>query len=175
MVSVSAKKVKTNFSCLCTFNIHPYETILSSVADQDPQFKIFLGLLDPDPLGKDTDPDPFIIRSSLQRLSLNNVSAQLMQVSTVQSDILSNKHCEEVSKLLDLCTHGLNNYIDTKAKCRHLKKLTCKVNCYPSNLLSSSSLPSPLPPLQCVKGGIWVSVPQTDKHLPQSPFTGQFF
>jgi hypothetical protein len=22
--------------------------------------------------------------------------------------------------------HGLINYIDTKAKCRHLKKLTCK-------------------------------------------------
>jgi hypothetical protein len=24
-------------------------------------------------------------------------------------------------------------------------------------------------------GGVWVSVPQIDQHLPQSPFTGQFF
>jgi hypothetical protein len=43
------------------------------------------------------------------------------------------------------------------------------------------------PPLPCVnkytvytytvcKGdGVWVSWPQTDKHLPQSPFIGQFF
>ncbi len=42
------------------------------------------------------------------------------------------------------------------------------------------------PPLLCVnkytaytytmcKGGVWGSGPQTDKHLPQSPFTGQFF
>ncbi len=30
--------------------------------------------------------------------------------------------------------------------------------------------------VQCVKGGrLWGSRPQTDKHLPQSPFTGQFF
>ncbi len=46
---------------------------------------------------------------------------------------------------------------------------------------------SPPPPLHYVKKytvytytvckgrGIWVSGPQTDKHLPQSPFTGQFF
>jgi hypothetical protein len=26
----------------------------------------------------------------------------------------------------DCGSHGLNNYIDNKAKCRHLKKLTCK-------------------------------------------------
>jgi hypothetical protein len=25
------------------------------------------------------------------------------------------------------------------------------------------------------KGGVWGSGPQTDKHLPQSPFRGQFF
>ncbi len=64
--------------------------------------------------------------------------------------------------------HGLINYIDNKAKCFHLKKLTCKgtlrqvfirvyrmeiyiqtcwyfrpsfVNCCPSNLLSGSTLP----------------------------------
>jgi hypothetical protein len=27
----------------------------------------------------------------------------------------------------------------------------------------------------CYGGGIWSSGPQADKHLPQSPFTGQFF
>jgi hypothetical protein len=68
---------------------------------------------------------------------------------------------------------GLINYIDTKAKFRHLKKMTCKgplrqwlsefinwrysqscwyfrpgfVNCCPSNLRSGSTLP----PLPCVK------------------------
>ncbi len=35
------------------------------------------------------------------------------------------------------------------------------------------------PPLSCVKKNtvytFWGSGPQTDKHLPQSPFTGQFF
>jgi hypothetical protein len=25
------------------------------------------------------------------------------------------------------------------------------------------------------KGGVWGSGPQTEKHLPQSPFTGEFF
>jgi hypothetical protein len=67
--------------------------------------------------------------------------------------------------------HGLINYIDAKAKCRHLKKFTCGrclsvfidrkrysqscwnfrpsfVNCSPSNLLSGSTL---APPLLCVK------------------------
>ncbi len=102
--------------------------------------------------------------------------------------------------------HGLINYLDTKAKCRHLKKSTCKgtlrkmfikvhglircwyfrpsfVNCCPSNLLSGSTVP---PPLSCMnkytvytytvcKGGGRGSRPQTDNHLPQSPFTGQFF
>jgi hypothetical protein len=29
-------------------------------------------------------------------------------------------------KGIDPLTHGLINYIDTKAECRHLKKLTCK-------------------------------------------------
>jgi hypothetical protein len=73
--------------------------------------------------------------------------------------------------------------MDNKAKCRHLKKLPVKgfccrcssefidwrysqscwyfrpsfVNCFPSNLLSGSTLPPPL------------------LHLPQSPFIGQFF
>jgi hypothetical protein len=56
------------------------------------------------------------------------------------------------------------------------------MNCCPSNFLSGSSLPPPPLPcvikytarIQCVRGGIG-SGPQTDKHLPQSPFAGQFF
>jgi hypothetical protein len=71
--------------------------------------------------------------------------------------------------------HGLINYIDTNAKCRHLKKLTCKetlrqvfirvfiewrcsqscwyfrhsfMNCFHSNLVSGSTLP-PVPPSFC--------------------------
>jgi hypothetical protein len=57
------------------------------------------------------------------------------------------------------------------------------VNCCPSNLLSGSTLPHL--PLPCVKkypvytytvckgGGVLGSGPQTDKHLPRSPLTGQ--
>ncbi len=71
--------------------------------------------------------------------------------------------------------HGILNYIDTKAKCRHLKKLICKgtlwqvfirvyrleiksvmlvfrpsfVNCCPSNLFSGSTLALYPPP--CLK------------------------
>ncbi len=100
--------------------------------------------------------------------------------------------------------HGLINYMDTKAKCRHLKKLTSIRRCLsefidwkysqsswyfrPSfvNHLTFSlvQLSAPLP-LPCVnkytiftytvckgRGG---SGPQTDKHLPQSPFTDQLF
>jgi hypothetical protein len=48
----------------------------------------------------------------------------------------------------------------------------------PSNLLSGAT-----PPLLCVNkyryclpgGGLWGSGPQTDKHLPQSPFTDKFY
>ncbi len=104
--------------------------------------------------------------------------------------------------------HGLFNNIDTKAKCRHLKKLTCKgtlrqvfIRVYrleihldmlvfstelcellPLQFLSASNPP----PLPCVNkytvrysvqggGGIWGLGPQTDKHLPQSPFKDQLF
>jgi hypothetical protein len=91
--------------------------------------------------------------------------------------------------------HGLINYKDTKAKCRHLKKLSCilrhmfirvyrlEIQC-PSPLLSGSTLPpSPFPVwisilytrIQCVRWGFLGCGPQTDKHLPQSLFTGQFF
>ncbi len=52
--------------------------------------------------------------------------------------------------------------------------------CCPSNLLSRSTVP-PLScvkkytRIQCVKGRVWGSGPQKDKHLPQSPFTSHFF
>ncbi len=58
------------------------------------------------------------------------------------------------------------------------------VNCCPSPLLSGSNLPPPLPcvnigtlytRLQCERGWVWGPGPWTDKQLPQSPFTGQFF
>jgi hypothetical protein len=75
-----------------------------------------------------------------------------------------------ILRYTEQCYHGLINYIDTKAKCRHLKKFTCQgtlrqvfvrvyidkrysqscwyfrpsfLNCCPSNLLSGSSLPPP--------------------------------
>jgi hypothetical protein len=53
-----------------------------------------------------------------------------------------------------------------------------------SNILSGSTLPPPsslceistlYTRIQCVRGGGgWGSGPQTDKHLPQSPFTDHF-
>ncbi len=75
--------------------------------------------------------------------------------------------------------HRLINYTDTKAKCRHLKKLTCKgtlrqvfirvyrleihsvmlvfrpsfANCCPSNLLSGSTPPTPTSPFP-----VWISI-----------------
>ncbi len=79
-------------------------------------------------------------------------------------EMVNYKNCQ------DNVLHGLINYIDTKAKCRHRKKLTCKatlrqvlsefigrsysqlcwffrlnsVNCCPSNLLSGLISPLPL-------------------------------
>ncbi len=48
--------------------------------------------------------------------------------------------------------NGLINYIDTKAKCHHQKKFTCKdkvspigIFCCPSNLLSASTPRPPFP------------------------------
>jgi hypothetical protein len=83
-------------------------------------------------------------------------------------------------KMVEQWTHGLINYVDNKAKCRHLK-LTYKValqqrfirvyrletqsvmlvqyfrpsfvNCCPSPLLSGSIPRSPLPCVKCVWGG----------------------
>ena len=86
--------------------------------------------------------------------------------------------------------HGLINCIDTKAKCRHLKKMTCKgllrqvaIRVYRLEILSVLLVFStqffellPLSRIQCVRGAeVWGSGPQTYKHLSQSPFTGQFF
>jgi hypothetical protein len=47
-------------------------------------------------------------------------------------------------------------------------------NCCPPNLLSGSTLHLFI---QCIRwgGGVWVSGPQTDKHLPHSPLLGQFY
>ncbi len=107
--------------------------------------------------------------------------------------------------------HGLTHYIDTKAKCRHLKNWPVKGHCgrclsefrdgryshscwhFDPALWTFAPLtfslvqlsPAPLPfvnkytaytyTVQCVRGvGVWGSWPQTDKHLAQSPFTGQF-
>ncbi len=94
-----------------------------------------------------------------------------------------------------LTNHGLINYIDTKAKCRHLKKLPVKglMLLFSTQLrellpLSPSLRFNSPPPLPCVnkytdsriksvRGGreVWGSGPQTNKHLPQSPCTSQFF
>ncbi len=100
--------------------------------------------------------------------------------------------------------HGLINYMDIKARCRHLKELTCKkalppvfIRDYrleiqavmlvfstqfcellprPSSLwFNSPPFPSIYTYTVCTGGGGWVSRPQTDKHLPQSPVTFQFF
>jgi hypothetical protein len=59
------------------------------------------------------------------------------------------------------------------------------VNCCSSNFLSGTTLPlSSLPCVNrytvytytvCKGGGVWCYGPQTDKHLPQNPFTGQPF
>jgi hypothetical protein len=72
-----------------------------------------------------------------------------------------NKLCPRAFfEAMDPQWHGLIKYIDTKAKCRHRKKGTLRQMFIKL----------------CVCGGRgWGSGPQTDKHLPQSPFTGQFF
>jgi hypothetical protein len=40
--------------------------------------------------------------------------------------IFSAKFAIEVSRVAGGTRHGLNNFIDIKAKCRHLKKMTSK-------------------------------------------------
>jgi hypothetical protein len=87
--------------------------------------------------------------------------------------------------------HGLINYIDNKAKCRHLKKLTCKgtlrqvlirvyrleirsvIFLFSTQLLSGSTLLCVycilFTRIQYLKGG-GGSGPRRDEHLPQSPF-----
>ncbi len=91
--------------------------------------------------------------------------------------------------------HGIINYIDTKAKCRHLKQFTCKGTLRQGRCFSEfldcrynghvGFYLVQLSPLlvwisilythkQCV-GVVWSFGPRTDKHLPQSPLKGQFF
>ncbi len=92
--------------------------------------------------------------------------------------------------------NGLINYKDTRAKCRHLKLLTCKgtlrlvfIRVYRLEIQSVTQVSSTqlcelwtfslvqlfhLPPFPCVNT-CTVYTPQTNKHRPQSPFTGQFF
>jgi hypothetical protein len=45
------------------------------------------------------------------------------------------------------CNHGLINYKDTNAKCRHLQKLTCKGTL---RQVSESQNPVPVPPVYTV-------------------------
>jgi hypothetical protein len=85
--------------------------------------------------------------------------------------------------------HGLIiNNIDTKAKCRHLQKLSVNGLCKLLPLSPSLWFSSPPPFLVWIStvcvlhtavckggGGQWGSGPQTAKHLPRSPFTGHFF
>ncbi len=104
-------------------------------------------------------------------------------------------------------SHALINYIDTKAKCRHLKTFTCKGTLRQVIIcLRPPPLLWPIPPLtHCTvyvytvylftqgrgEGGggeperrlegqyfhdwLYHSSINSDKHLPQSPFTGQLF
>ncbi len=98
----------------------------------------------------------------------------------------------------EVMDHGLVNYIDTKAKCRHLKNWPVKglcgrcssefigfVNCFPSNLLFGSTLPPPHP---CVnkynvyscteckgEGGYGVLGLRQINTCRKVPFTDQFF
>jgi hypothetical protein len=65
-----------------------------------------------------------------------------------------------------------SNYVDTKTKCRHLKKFTFK------GTLQQVFIRVYRQEIQYVVrvytykgGGVWASGPQTDKHLPQSPLT----
>jgi hypothetical protein len=102
-------------------------------------------------------------------------------------------------KMLDATVracHGLINYTDTKAKCCHLKILTCIgtlrqvfIRVYRLEIKSGMlAFFTQLPPLLYAnkyvymytvckgeEGGIWCSGPQTDKHLPQGLSTGQLF
>ncbi len=88
--------------------------------------------------------------------------------------------------------HGLSNNIDTKAKCRHRNKLTLRqvfirvyrlkiqlVNSHVvifdpalwivAPLRFSLVQISPHTRILCVRGWVWGSGPQTDKHLPEVP------
>ncbi len=94
------------------------------------------------------------------RTQLLNLALFLCQL---MEGIMSRKRCTTVyvRQWVDsiYVYYELMNYLDTKAKCSHLKIFW--VNCCLSSLFYGSTLPSsPFP--------VWI------KHLPRSPFTGQF-
>ncbi len=78
------------------------------------------------------------------------------------------------------------NFIDTKAKWRHLEiqsvpMVYSALWTIAPRTFSLATLPLPVwisilyTRIQCIRGGNWDSGPQTEIHLPQSSFTGQFF
>ncbi len=119
-------------------------------------------------------------------------------ISDNKSALLAASQIPLCRMLLGL-NQGLINYIDNKAKCRHLKKLTCKgtlrqvfFRVYRLEIHVGINNPalwtiapltfslvqlSPLPHFHVysVQGGglgvVWGHGSQTEKHLPQSPFT----
>ncbi len=126
----------------------------------------------------------FILQKRLRLGSLIKVSERRKRKSVGKVSVLKQWYRAD---------HGLVNYIDTKAKCSHLKKLTSQSFWYfrPSFVNASrtfSLASSPLPcvkkcsiqylRIQCVKGGMGSYQgrgPQTVKHLPKCPFIGPFF
>ncbi len=100
--------------------------------------------------------------------------------------------------------HGLINYTDTKAKYRHIQKLTCKGTLRQVFICLRTRTPYTTPRTHCIQytyshsegggGDSWtrekvrgatvhkagskyqhLQFINSDKHLPQSPFTSQFF
>ncbi len=70
-----------------------------------------------------------------------------------------------------LCGRCLSEFIDWRycQSCWYFRPSI--VNCCSSNVLSGSTLP---PSSLCKKNTLYTYTVCTDKHLPQSPFTGQF-
>ncbi len=69
------------------------------------------------------------LRTNLVKLfsKYNEVHFYVWINNTVYLTILNFIYVQRIMYTGAVCgMHGLLNYIDTKAKCRHLKKLTCK-------------------------------------------------
>jgi hypothetical protein len=56
---------------------------------------------------------------------MNSPRDKIHNLSKIKSIVRINV-LSMVQARIEACLHGLINYIDTKAKCFHLKKLTCK-------------------------------------------------